>query len=135
MSAPIALTNAQLESVAQGLAALDGLQTKDGLIPFWFKEDVIWDLALMNAAVAQAASILNAALKSLAKQHGVTEGMKITDEMRDKVAAFFEAKTAMMDKPAALPSDLKRISRAGLCIGKNPIPPGAVGKLMAILES
>ena len=135
MSAPIALTNAQLESVAQGLAALDGLQTKEGFIPFRFNEETTWDLAVKGAAFSHATNILNAALKSLAKQHEVTEGMKVTDEVRDKVGEFFEAKTAMMDKPAALPPDLKKIDRASLNLGKNAIPPGVLARLMPILES
>lgn len=135
MSAPIALTNAQLQSVAEGLAALDGLQTKDGFIPFRFSEDMTWDLAVKGSAVTQAVAVLNAALKSLAKQHGVTEGMKVTDADRDKVAAFFEAKAATMEKPAVLPSDMTRIKRSDLNLAKNAIPPGVIARLMVILES
>ncbi len=134
MSAPIALTNAQLESVAQGLAALDGLQTKEGFIPFRFSEDTTWDIALLGVAFAQAAAVLNAALKSLAKQHGVTEGMKVTDANRDAVAAFLEAKDAMLAKEAALAADLKRIDRASLNLAKNAIPPGVIARLMPILS-
>ncbi len=135
MSAPIALTNAQLDSVAQGLTALDGLQTKDGFIPFRFNEETTWDLAVKGAAFTHATSILNIALKSLAKQHGVTEGMKVTDEIREKVGAFFEAKAEIMEKPAALPADLKKIDRASLNLGKNAIPPGVLARLMPVLES
>ncbi len=134
MSAPITLTNAQLEPIAQALSALDGLQTKEGFTPYRFSEDTTWDLAIKGAAFTQAIAVLNAALKSLAKQHGVTEGMKITDADREKVAAFFEAKAAIMEKPAVLPADLTRISRASLNVSKNQIPPGVLTKLMAVLE-
>ena len=134
MSAPITLTNAQLESVAQGLSALDGLQTKDGFIPYRFSEDTTWELAVKGAAFTQAISLLNTALKSLAKQHGVTEGMKITDADREKVSAFFEAKSAILEKPAVLPADLTRISRSALNVAKNQIPPGVLVRLMPVLE-
>lgn len=134
MPAPISITNAQLESVAQGLAALDGLNLKEGFVPFKFDDETTWSLAVKGASVTQAISVLQLALKSLAKQHGVTEGMKFTAENSEKIAAFFEAKDGLMAQVSALPKDFDKIDRAKLNTTKNAIPPGVLAKLMPILE-
>ncbi len=133
MPTPSKLTNSQLESVAQGLAALDGLQLKDGFVPFKFDDETTWSLAVKMAAVQQAMTILNTAKKSLARQNGLAEGMKVTPENAEKVQAFMESLDALMAKPAEV-GTLEPISRAALNLAKNAIPPTVLARLMPILE-
>lgn len=132
-SAPITFTNAQLETLAHGLSALDGLQTKDGFQPFKFDDDTTWLIAVNTDLVQKAVNRLIIARKSLAKQHGVVDHMKITNENAEKVAAFMESVDALLAKEVPV-EGLVRIEKAKLNVAKNGIPPGVLGKLMGILE-
>src|SRR5687767_7243293 len=99
----ITITNAQLESVAQGLAALDGLQLKDGFSPFKYDDETTWWLAETGEAVTRAVAVLTAARKSLAKQHGVTEHMKVAPENAAGVSAFLDGIDVLLSKEVKLP--------------------------------
>lgn len=133
MSAPIKLTNSQLESVAQGLAALDGLNLKDCFVPFKFDDETTWSIAVKTVAVQQAIVVLNQAKKSLAKQNAVTEGMKITPENAESVQRFMESLDVLMAREAEI-GELEPIPRAKLNLAKNAIPPGVLARLMPVLE-
>lgn len=137
MESPLILTNGQLESVVAGLSSLDGLNLKDGFIPFKFDDDTTWDIAVNIDIVNRAIGVLNTARKSLAKQNAVTERMAITPENSGRVAAFMEGLDALLAKEVALPG-LVKISRGKLNVGqgdkKNAIPSSVLAKLMPILE-
>jgi hypothetical protein len=133
MPTPIKLTNAQLESVSQGLAALDGLQTKDGFTPYKFDDDTTWSIAVKTVAVQAGLVVLSAAKKSLAKQNGLMDGMKITQEQLPAAAAFAESVDALMVRPAEI-GVLEPLKRESLNTTKNAIPPGVLAKLLPILE-
>lgn len=134
MTAPN-ITNAQLESIAQGLAALDGLNLKDGFVPFRFDDETTWQIAVASDAVQRQLAVFNAAKKSLAKQNGVTDRMPITKENAASVAAFMESLDVLLSRPVEI--EIQPLSRAKLNVGqgekKNAIPPGVLARLMPIL--
>lgn len=136
MSAPIKLTNAQLESLAAGLAALDGITIKGEFTPFVFDDDTTWLIALNTEVVKQALIPVAAARRSLAKQHGVTEGMKLaeaTPAQLQAIAAFFEAAEGLSQRGVEV-TGLEKIKRDALKTSKNAIPASVRAKLLPILE-
>lgn len=131
-TAPLKITNAQLESLLKGLQALDGITTKEGFTPFKFDDDTLWAIATNTDILTRAATALNIALKSLAKTHGIRDRMQITPQNADAVAEFMDSKDAFMAKGVEL-SCVVQLSRAKLNVSKNPIPASVLAALMPIL--
>lgn len=140
MPETLTLTNGQLAELALGLASLDGLRTKpDEFRPYKFDDEneTTWLVAENSSVLANALTTYNRAKKLLGVQHSIAEGMKITPENADKVAAFMTALGALEDKSVEI-AGLKKISRERLCVGKgekrNQIPPSVLAKLHPLLE-
>ena len=135
----LTLSNSKLAELAAGLAALDGLRVKGELEPFLFCPELTWLVADWQTALEPAVSSYRKAQKSLTTQHKVTEGMAITPQNADAVAAFVAALDALNEREVEVVG-LQKISRAKLNVGhdkkkeQNNIPPTVLARLRPILE-
>ncbi len=127
------LSNSLLESVFTGLNELDGITAKESFTPFKFDDETTWRIADNIEAVRRALASYQTAKKSLAKQHGVTDGMKVTTENAAQIAEFMEGLDALNAREVAVPG-LVKIARASLVTQKNPIKPTTLAKLAGALE-
>jgi hypothetical protein len=135
MAENLTLTNGKLVEVATGLAGLDGIRlSKEEFKPFRFDDtETLWAIVANTVAVQEALKVFERAKKALAAQHGLIEGMKVTDEHREAANKFFAALEELNEKNVSVPG-LAKISRAKLQVAKNGIPPSVLAKLAPILE-
>ena len=127
------LSNSLLESLFSGLNELDGITSKDSFTPFKFDDETTWRIADNIEAVRRALASYQTAKKSLAKQHGVTEGMRLTAENAESVSVFMEGLDALNAREVSV-AGLVKISRAALATQKNPIKPTTLAKLAGVVE-
>lgn len=133
-----ALTNTQLQKLSAGISALDGVRTStDSFEPFQFDSDTTWNLALNHTLIQGKLEPFEAARKSLAKQHGITDRMAITPENAGAVKRFMDALEDLQAKTVSV-DGLVKIARASLNIGaekgKNRIPVSVLANLIPLLE-
>ncbi len=141
METPVlTFTNAQLQKLSTGLAALDGIRTKpDEFEPYRFSPDTTWKIASNQTIIADKLQAFERARKSLAAQHKVTDRMAITPQNADQVAAFMAGLDELNDREVKV-EGLEKISREKLNFGsdqekrQNQIPPSVLVNLMALLE-
>lgn len=136
----IALTNAQLERIAGGLAALDGLRLKPGEFePFNFPAETTFKIANNSALFADRLEATGRAKKILAVKYQVGERMTITAENAQRVSEFMEA-AALLDDKLVEVCGVEIISRAALNVGcdakknQNRIPPSVLAAIAPLLE-
>ncbi len=141
METPVlTFTNAQLQKLSAGLAALDGIRNKpDEFEPYRFSPDTTWKIASNQTIIADKLQAFERARKSLAAQHKVTDRMAITPQNADQVAAFMAGLDELNDREVKV-EGLEKISRDKLNVGsdrekrQNQIPPSVLVNLMALLE-
>lgn len=134
----VKVINAKLPLLVQALAALDGLRTSpDSIRPYRFDADVVWSIVAVQTKASEALDKFQRAVKMLAAQNAVVEGMKITPENLESVTAFRKAQEELTDKEIDLA--IERLSIAKLNVGpgekQNPIPVSVLSALMPILEN
>lgn len=141
METPVlTFTNAQLQKLSAGLAALDGIRTKpDEFEPFRFSPETTWRIASNQTIIDDKLQAFERARKSLAAQHKVTDRMAITPQNADQVAAFM-AGLDELNYCVVNVEGLEKIGRDKLNVGfdrekkQNPIPPSVLANLMLLLE-
>lgn len=141
MNSPVlTFTNTQLQKLSVGLASLDGIRTSpNDFEPFRFSPDTTWKIASNQTIIADHLQKFERARKSLAVQHKVSEGMKITPENSVQVNAFMQELDVLTEKVIEV-SGLEKIGRDKLNIGfdeskkQNAIAPSVLVNLMPLLE-
>lgn len=141
MADPFKLTipNTKIAELSAGLAALDGQRVKGELEPYLFCPELTWLVADNQTVLEPKLAAYNKAKKSLAAQHKVTEGMAITPQNAEAVAAFMAALDELNEREVEIVG-LQKISRAKLNVGhdkkneQNNIPPTVLRSLNLILE-
>ncbi len=141
METPVlTFTNAQLQKLSAGLAALDGIRTKpDEFEPYRFNPETTWRIASNQTIITDKLQSFERARKSLAAQNKVTDRMAITPHNAEQVAAFMAGLDELNDREVKV-EGLEKISRDKLNLGfdrekkQNPIPPSVLVNLMPLLE-
>jgi len=134
----LTLTNAKIAELSSGLAGLDGQRVKGELEPYLFCPELTWLVADNQTALEPKLAAYNKAKKALAAQHKITDGMAISAQNAEQVAAFMAAVDELHEREVVV--GLQKISRAKLNVGhdrkkeQNNIPPSVLARLQPILE-
>lgn len=136
-TAPLTLTNAKILELVATLNALDGIRVKGELEPYLFCPEVLWLVADWITLFETDINAYRKAQKSLTTQYKVVEGMPITHQNSEAVAAFMAGLNELNEREVKV-CGLQKISRAKLNVGheknQNKIPAPLLARLAPILE-
>jgi hypothetical protein len=129
---PQNLTNRQILSLAEGFASLDGVVDGGKVVRFKLDAETAWHIALDSEAVGRAKAVYERALKKLAAELGIVEGVPVTQANAAAVAAYIDARETLLDQEQDMGGlhtyERSELQRAGA------IPPSVLAHLLPVLE-
>lgn len=124
-SSPIKVSNRALLKLNQGLGSLDGINSKEGVVPFVF--DTETKLALLHNAIVveRAKEVLDRFDRDSVKANRIWDGMEKTPESVERLAAHISAREEMLDDTTDLTGlrtiSIERLLNQPACeCGSNP---------------
>lgn len=135
----LTLRNVKIVELFGALGGLSGLRVNGELVPYLFSPELTWKIADNQTLLEPYVRSYNRAKKALSVQHKVTEGMPVTPQNAESVAAFFSAADELDEREVDV-SGLQKINRDKLNVGhdskkeQNNIPPAVLARLQPILE-
>ena len=145
-SSPLNVTNRALLKLNQGLGSLDGINSKEGVIPFVFDTETKLDLLHNAIVVERDKEKLDRFDRAAVKANNIWDGMEKTPESVARLATYLAAKEEMLDATTDL-TGIRRIKierllnqpacdsdKPGAKPKTNPIPQSVLVMLAPIFE-
>lgn len=96
-SSPNVVSNRALLKLNQGLGSLDGINSKEGVIPFVFDTETKLTLLHNAILVERAKEVLDRFDRDSVKAKKIWDGMEKTPESLERLAAHISAREEMLD--------------------------------------